>query len=381
MYISLYGLVGGTINHITNLINVEIEYTARLFDFDSFSAKGISDVDFSNALFYVVYNDDGSFIEPVSARTYTGWTGMVKNIKRENENSNLWSFKGEDFRELLNTEVIIDYTQEPLSRYSLTLNSVFKKVTDLIDKTNTFPLTISFGIPSDTTDTSSLIDYRGTYLIKNAYTFLRTYLSYYGYYISPKFYPQSKSLEFSFNSVNTLNRYGYLKLKLKDFTYTRTSNDLDINSAVATITWNTTKEVDGVTVTSPRPVLPTKTYYLGKDNQIYESLPSATNRLYPIKARIFEEEMLANAQFNAIYELANSRYPENIQITSDNVYEIIDFDYDVYLFRMISAYDDNGNYKDLPVTEMQYKITPLKKDIVVKLGFKKMLLTQIIKGN
>ena len=67
---------------------------------------------------YVLFNDDGSIYtldgEAVS--------GFVKNVKQEgNSKSNRWSFKGEDFRRIFDTEVLIDYSQSQV--YSFTVNS------------------------------------------------------------------------------------------------------------------------------------------------------------------------------------------------------------------------------------------------------------------
>ena len=67
-----------------------------------------------------------------------------------------------------------------------------------------------------------------------------------------------------------------------------------------------------------RPDFDRAIYYLGLDNQIYLETIEPENLRIPIKTKIFEEEIIANAQFKAINELVNSRYNENIILTNVN---------------------------------------------------------------
>ena len=81
---------------------------------------------------------------------------------------------------------------------------------------------------------------------------------------------------------------------------------------------------------------------------------------------------MAKAQFNAVWELVNSRYNENIIL--DNANSPIDLT-DYGLYDMITVYDSNGDYKVLPVSEIRWS----NKSYSVKLGFKKEKFTDIIK--
>ena len=115
-----------------------------------------------------------------------------------------------------------------------------------------------------------------------------------------------------------------------------------------------------------------KHYYLGIDNEIYESTIDAVNQIYPVVTKYFEDEFLAKAQFNAIWELVNSRYNETVSL--DKISAPVDIT--AYnLFDMITVYDSNGDYKQLPVSEIIWTQDSYK----VKLGFKKERFTDIVK--
>lgn len=130
----------------------------------------------------------------------------------------------------------------------------------------------------------------------------------------------------------------------------------------------------------PRPNLPEKVYTLGSDNQIYEGYAPSDKRIYPVQQKIFEADYLAQAQLNAVSELVNSRYVENIILTDDNTISPIPLS-EFELNKLVRAYDSNGNYKDLPVSEKVTKYSAGGKVTSIKLGFKKTKLTEIIKND
>ncbi len=116
-----------------------------------------------------------------------------------------------------------------------------------------------------------------------------------------------------------------------------------------------------------------KEYFLGTDNVIYEGSITDTLRIFPVITKIFQDEYLAKAQFNAIWELVNGRYNENIEIvyTPKSPLDIRELD----LYTMITVYDKNGVSKVLPVSEIEFT----QDDYRIKLGFKKTKFTDIVK--
>jgi len=113
-------------------------------------------------------------------------------------------------------------------------------------------------------------------------------------------------------------------------------------------------------------------YYLGLDNEIYINSILENNQIYPVKTKYYEDEYFAKAQFNAIWELVNSRYNENVIIDEVNA----PVDIKTYnLFDMITVYDSNGDLRELPVSEIKWT----NKSYTVKLGFKKEKFTDLVK--
>ena len=80
-----------------------------------------------------------------------------------------------------------------------------------------------------------------------------------------------------------------------------------------------------------------------------------------------------------MYELANSRYVDNIII--DNNITVDPLDFAVYpLYTKVDLYYDGKLYKTLPISEKITKLDASGQSTKIKLGFKKILLTEIIKG-
>jgi len=174
-------------------------------------------------------------------------------------------------------------------------------------------------------------------------------------------------------SVNTVIKFNYF---LSDGTLCSQTAYLKRTASTPTYDYYKLSDVTYI----PRPSLPEKIYLLGKDNKIYDGYQSIaeSNRIYPVVSKIFEAEFLSEAQVNAVYELANSRYMENIIITDNNVAMPIDLE-SLELYSMIRAYDDNGNFKDIPISEKTYIHNSKNSYVEIKLGFKRTLLTEIIK--
>lgn len=129
------------------------------------------------------------------------------------------------------------------------------------------------------------------------------------------------------------------------------------------------------------PIGAVKYYYLTSENQIVESDQYGTNvenRIYPVKARIFTDEYLANAQYQAILELANQRYVDNIYLDADSPLNPINLT-EIGLFDLVEVYDSNY-HKILPVSEKELRVGKDGRKFRLKLGFKKTKITDIIKA-
>ena len=132
----------------------------------------------------------------------------------------------------------------------------------------------------------------------------------------------------------------------------------------------------------PRPsTIATVYYYRDKNNNIVQSDENGNidGRLYPVKAKYYESEYLADAQFNAVYELANARYVDNIIIDNNKTIDPIDFS-GYRLYTKVALYYDGKLFKTLPISEKIITLDGDGKNTKIKLGFKKILLTEVIKN-
>lgn len=392
MYIAIYN---ENVEHITNVDNATYDLTQRVYDNDTFTAEGVCDVDINDAKIAIVNDDAGNYIYACFADTVT-------------PEYNKRSVKGLDFKSLFDTEILLDFTPE--GSFDGRLSAIFRKVTAAVfdgADASVKKIAVEVIIPDDNTDTTETYgSLQGTYQIKNAYSFLKCYLKYYEYNIETKFDVVARKIVFKFTKCAER-----VAVNLSDFIYELTTTSAATNKAVATIKYNVETpqtDADGNVIYSdvqetdasgnpvynddntpkmlpkyqPRPTtIATRYYYRDKDNNIVqaEAAGDIGGRLYPVKQKWFESEYLADAQFNAVYELANSRYVDNIII--DNNITIDPLDFAVYpLYTKVDLYYDGRLYKTLPISEKITKLDASGQSTKIKLGFKKILLTEIIKG-
>ena len=392
MYIAIYN---ENVEHITNVDNATYDLTQRVYDNDSYTADGVSDVDVNDAKVAVTNDDAGNYKYACFADTVT-------------PDKNKRTIKGADFKTILDTEILLDYTAE--GSFDGRLSAIFRRVAAAVfDGADAAvkKIAVEVIIPDDNTDTTETYgSLQGTYQIKNAYSFLKCYLKYYEYNIETKFDVVARKIVFKFTKCAER-----VAVNLSDFIYELTTTSAATNKAVATIKYNVETpqtDTDGNIIYSdvqetdasgnpvcnddgtpkmlpkyqPRPTtIATRYYYRDKDNNIVQADADGNigGRLYPVKQKWFESEYLADAQFNAVYELANSRYVDNIII--DNNITIDPLDFAVYpLYTKVDLYYDGRLYKTLPISEKITKLDASGQSTKIKLGFKKILLTEIIKG-
>lgn len=392
MYIAIYD---ENKNHITNVDNATYDSTVRVYDLDSFTAEGVNDVDINDAKIAVLNDDAGNYKYACFADEIT-----PENNKRK--------IKGLDFKTLWDTEILLDFTAD--GSFDGRLSKVFECV-----KTAVFngadaairKIPVEVIIQTDNTDTTATYgSLQGTYQFVNAYKFLKCYLKYYEYNIESFYNVAAGKIVFTF--VKCTDR---VAINLSDFLYELTTTSSATNKAVATIKYNVeTPETDAdgniiytnkqktdengdpvynddgspayIPKYKPRPsTLATVYYYRNKNNDIVQADASGNiaGRLYPVKAKYYESEYLADAQFNAVNELANARYVDNIVIDNNVTLDPLDFS-GYRLYTKVDLYYDGKLYKTLPISE---KITTLNgsgANTKIKLGFKKILLTEIIKA-
>lgn len=356
MFIALYDENN---THIANIDNTTHNITQRVYDNDNFSAEGVSSVDVNNAKIAVLNTDGGNY----------KYACFVDSIKPEKDKRTI---KGIDFKTLWDTEILLDYTQS--GSFDGKLSAIFNKIKSLVfNTTDTFinKIPVVVNIPVDNTDTTEMYgSYQGTYQIVNAYKFLKCYLKYYEYNIESVYDVDEGKIVFTFVKCDQ-----QLSIDLNDFIYELTTTSNATNKAVATIKYD---PQDG----QPRPsTIATIYYYRDIDNNIVQSDETGNieGRIYPVQTKYCEAEYLADAQFDAVYELANSRYVDNIVIDNNLTVDPIDFA-DYPLYTKVQLYYDGKLYKTLPISEKTTTLNGDGENTKIKLGFKKILLTEIIKN-
>lgn len=373
MFIALYD---ENKQHITNADNATYDLTARVYDLDSFTAEGVCAEDINDAKILVLNDATGNYKYACFADAIT-------------PDANKRTIKGLDFKTLWDTEILLDYTAA--GSFDSRLSAIFEKIKNLVfDATDATvgKIPVEVNIPSDDTDTLDVYgSYQGTYQLVNAYTFLKCYLKYYEYNIETYYDVTRGVIVFTFVKCSQS-----IIVDLSDFLYELTTTSTATNKAVATIKYNvetpetnadgTTKtDASGNPIYKPRPsTLATRYYYRDTDNNIVQSDADGDidGRLYPVKTKWFESEYLADAQFDAVYELANARYVDNIVIDNNKTVDPIDFS--AYpLYTKVALYYEGKLYKTLPISEKITTFDASGENVKIKLGFKKILLTEIIK--
>ncbi len=365
MYISIYN---ENQEHIANLVDASYDKTTRVYDNDTFSAEGVASEDTKDGKIAVLNTDAGDYKNACFVDGITPTDAKQK-------------VKGLDFKSLWNTEILLDYT--PASSFDGRLSAIFTKIKSLLfDYTpdaTVQKIRVEVNIPTDTTDTTALLgSLQGTYKIVNAYTFLKAYLKCYEYNIESRYDVAKKTIVFDFVKNSRVVQIG-----LSDFIYELTTTSSATNKTVATTKFDTTSGA------ARPPTISTRYYYRTTDNSIvcgtivgnyYDNgnVPIA-DRVYPVVTKIYESEYLADAQHNAIYELANSRYVDNVVIDNNSTVDPIDFE-EYPLYTKIELYYGGRLYKTLPISEKTTKCDGKGTNTKIKLGFKKVLLTEIIKA-
>ncbi len=397
MYIALYDR---DLKHIDNVDHVTYDLTTRVYDPDSFSAEGVCDSNVNDAFIAVLNDDQGNYC----------YACFVDSIKPEKKKRTI---KGLDFKTLWDTDILLDFTE------AKSFDGYLRMIVYEVEKAvfGDWPYTIGninvkvlMGLMGENT-AHIFGSYQGTYKIVNAYSFLKCYLKYYELNIESKYDVSTNTITFSFVKCEKS-----VSVDLNDFLYELTTTSSEVNRTVATLQYDTkTPETDDegnilysdvqetdengdpkvdekgnpvyIPIYKPRPSdLATKYYYRDRENNVVEGDADGNHtdgtpiegRLYPVRTKIFEAEYLRDAQYDAVNELANARYVDNIVIDHNAVRDPIDFS-GYPLYTKVNLYYEGKLYKTLPISEKITKLDASGESIKIKLGFKKILLTEIIK--
>jgi len=229
MYATIYGYeidTNGRRETLGNVTNIELTDSHRTYDFSQATVQGACDFEMKRPLLYVIKDERGKQIS----------AGFVKSPKVEN---GIATFTGDDLKKILSTDVILDFTQEANPSHALV--DIFSKVNSRIASAadpSIYTVDFEFDLPVDTTNTKVIADYTGQYLVVEALKFLKVYLSYFKYYIKPTYDEAQDVIRFEYVKQNDER----VEIKLKDFMHEKTGQDIKVNKAIATISFDTSTE-------------------------------------------------------------------------------------------------------------------------------------------
>ena len=351
MYISLFDI---NQNHITNITNITYNLTRRAFDYDTFSASGFTKQNVLTAKIMVLNDEQDVDI----------YSCLVDNVTIDD--NNIVTVKGLDFKRLLDSEVLSKI--EGVGLYQIINNSVEAIINS--DDITFQKIPFKYKTTTFSEDTTLFGDFTDTQKVINVRKFISPYLKYYNIREIYKYYESTREIELSF-----IRGAGALDITLDDFDTTKTTTSNTVNKCVAGLE---IRLADDVTIN----YLPKQYYFLTSSNNIVQSSTNELldDRLYPVVEKQFYKEFLANAQFEAIRTLAEQRFVDNIILNETTQTNPIDFT-KLDLLQSINIYTAGAFYKTLPISEITQNYTKNSFRYFIKLGFKKILLTEIIKGD
>lgn len=358
MIVDIYDAENQAFRHRETVRNVTHTLTRRAHDSDAFSAEGICDEPILNRFGFVVLSDDAGI--PVYS-CLLGNEEQDENGKRK--------IKGIDLRDLAKTDILLDFTNG-LPQIEQNLYLMLKTAIEPAITSATIGVAVSFTYANELSgiDTSILSEgLDGTYKITDASDFVKPYLKYFGVLMTGAVDLPNNRIVFSFAKGS-----GGAEIAVEDFDAEVTTTSPTVNRTVATIK----------TETIPRPTVAQKYYYLTTENQIVEgsaTQPGTGTKIVPVKTKIYEGDTLAGAQREAITELADQRYVDNIIVTHRNGYDPIEL-HNLPLLATVTVWKDGAPWRVLPVSEQSVTENGSGTIRKTKLGFKKILLTEIIKG-
>lgn len=279
------------------------------------------------------------------------------------------SFSLKDYLTLFNSEIIVDWDKFSGTTVASLIRFVF----------NTWKSQINVGLENIICDTTAITDIALDTELYNltgkesvlAYTLIADAINYYDLYNENKLDLKNKTLTFYFKKASV----NQISIRLSDFGINTIEKSFgDYNRAtVYSSTFVKNQE-----------------WALTESNTVVK-LPSTESIIYPAKNRNFiaqektektegengeiieiKSDGINDAVYDAVMNLAQNRYQENIDLNAQQYKSIIDLTNIDFSYK-INVYTNEGEYKVLPVGEIE---TDSKGKHIVRLGHRIQELTQ-----
>lgn len=265
-----------------------------------------------------------------------------------------------DYLTLFNSEIIVNWNSFSGTTVADLINFVF----------NTWKNQIDVGLENIICNTSAISDIALDTELYNfsgkenvlAYELVSDAINYYDLYNETELDLRNKTLTFYFKKAS-LNP---LSIRLSDFGVNAIEKSFgDYNRATV---YNSS-------------FVKNQEWALTESNKIVK-LPTSEKVIYPAKNRNFiaeepkedltETQAINDAIYDAVMDLAQNRYQENIDLNAQQYKSIVDLTNIDFSYK-INVYTNEGEYKTLPVGEIE---TDSKGKHIVRLGHRIQELTQ-----
>jgi len=322
MFLSLYDKNFRTINNNSSLIVESYNLKKRAYDLNEFNAICESVSLSAEPMFAMMKTKEGD-------NYYDLLSPLI--IRNENNKSKV---VGRDLYAVFNTECIIDFTVKQLS-----VNALIQFIYNSWKAFDSSGFNTNLDLSQiNIIDTVYQPSEKSVYNVKDLLT--KT-MKNYGLFLSSKINLQSKTLDFVIRSQKEITK----KIRLEDFNITDFNKyQPETNTAIA---MNSDLSIR-------------HNWYLKQDNSI--TTQSALRDIFPTATKIFTADDINQADFEAVSELGENRFQEEIPINivyDYNRLSLVDFN------TSFEVYYQDKFYKVLPVGEI---IDNGTKNKILKLG-------------
>lgn len=336
MYITFYDRNFKALADNSSQLIESFSRTRRAYDFNEFSCVCEPLTIDAQPVFGVIRKNNGDYDYAV--------LNPVLDIDRNNKGN----VSCRDLKAVFNTEVIYDFSSFSGGNIETFLTFLFKGWRDFDDCGFNVEIDFADDCKNITVIENTLPANKGIY---NVFEVMKKIFGVYDLYMTARLDIRAKKIICHVG----LTKHFVKIINIDEYPNTFGRVAADINTAVAykddfseSIRW-----------------------YLLSDNSI--TMDRSKRDIFPTRSKIFTSEKLEEASFDAVGELAENRYQDQIDI---NVYESADYDRlrSVDFDTSFQIYCKGKFYKTLPIGEI---IDNEKNEMTIKIGYKPISFIQI----
>lgn len=281
--------------------------------------------------FLIVSNNKGEYIY--------GCLAGVPELGEDNKTS----ISGTDLKSMLSSDVILDY-DDNFTTVKQVIMFIFNAWLNQVNQ-NSFDVELVFKKHVEDMSLGDLMPVAGKAKY-NAFDELKNYLQYYNLYLDSYIDLKNKKAQFIVGKT----MYRQMNIKLWEYGIRNYGKWVaDVNECQGYLVNKDTNEWTAG-----------YKWILTSKNEI--TITESNRDIYPIKRKVItSEESLEEANKDALSELLNSLFNENIELPATNINPDFETRFEVYVRK------DEDKYKDLPCGELHYDASGLTK---IQIGYR-----------